>query len=496
MTIKAKLLLAFSAIGLVALISTIISIVCFSTLNQSIEDLSVRCTNGSYYSAQIDTITSDLQAEERGILLRTMLHQPQEAAQFIQDNQASLAAGTHFIELLTTTTRNPLELQTIQSISGNLSRVQQANPAFLDLVRQNKPEDAAKLLDSGLGAATDKASSDAIVLIEMQKKESSDTGTASLLQTERDRWIMVLTLLPTLACGAIIFWIIRALDIQLRTSVRELSEGSDQVAGAANQVASSSQSLAQESSEQAAMIEETSASAEQINSMAKRNTQSALSATTLVAGAVGTTELTNRAVADCVVAMNAIGDSSNRIAKTLEVIDKIAFQTNILALNAAVEAARAGEAGMGFAVVAEEVRNLAQRCSQAAKETSELVEQSLGNSATGHARIATLVDCGQQVSAVFAKIKVLVDQIGESSQEQGRGIDQIGRSIQKMEQGTQRSAANAEEGAAAAEQLSAQSSGLRQVAGELGNMVGGSGQAASSSLFPTQSKRPAYKKAA
>jgi methyl-accepting chemotaxis protein len=266
--------------------------------------------------------------------------------------------------------------------------------------------------------------------------------------------------------------VIRRLSEDLRRTSSGLADGSSQVSSAAGQVSSSSQDLARDTSEQAAMIEETSASAEQINSMAKRNAESARNATIIVDEAEGGNQETNRAVAECVVAMDAIGESSSKIARTLQVIDKIAFQTNILALNAAVEAARAGEAGMGFAVVAEEVRNLAQRCAAASEEISTLIEESLKNSDAGRSKMKTLVGSGVRVNGLFSSVKVLVREISLSSEEQGRGIDQIGRAIQKMEQGTQKSAANAEESAAAAEQLNAQSEQLRDISNELRDMVG------------------------
>jgi|GEM_PF-2516432 len=301
-------------------------------------------------------------------------------------------------------------------------------------------------------------------------------------QISRGYWLMVVLMSVGIVIGVFLILMIRGLDAQLRQSVLELTEGSDQVASAATQVSLSSQSLARDASEQAAMIEETSASAEEINSMAKRNAESAHNAAALVTDAVKNTEEANRAVVDCVQAMDAIGDSSNKIAKILDVIDKIAFQTNILALNAAVEAARAGEAGMGFAVVAEEVRNLAQRCAQAARETSELIEQSLVSSSIGRSKINTLVKSGEKVTSVFARMKVLVEEVGVSSQEQGRGIHQIGRAINKMEQGTQKSAANAEQSATAAEELNVRSDALREVALELSLMVG---------LSETQTERSA-----
>ncbi len=294
----------------------------------------------------------------------------------------------------------------------------------------------------------------------------------ALATSNRAKWLLPLSFVPFLGMAVFLIWVMRKAGVVLRQSVSTLSQGSEQVSSAATEVSAASQSLARDASEQAAMIEETSASAAQINSMAKRNAENARSATTLMQQAAVTTGHSKLAVDECVVAMDAMGESGAKIAKTLEVIDKIAFQTNILALNAAVEAARAGEAGMGFAVVAEEVRNLAQRCAKAAEEISVLIEQSAGSSDAGRAKIGTLVGAGEEVNRVFAEMQVLVREISESSEEQGRGIEQIERAIQRMEQGTQKSAANAEQSAASAEELNSQSGQLREVASDLGVLVG------------------------
>jgi len=311
------------------------------------------------------------------------------------------------------------------------------------------------------------------VLVNWNRKGAEESVASSAQTSQTSMMLTILTAMAAVVIGIGVSWfMITVLNKQLSHIANEMSQGSGQVLSAATEVSSSSQSLARDSSEQAAMIEETSASAEEINSMAKRNSDNAKSATSLAVEAVATTEQTNLAVADCVVAMDAIGESSNKIAKTLQVIDKIAFQTNILALNAAVEAARAGEAGSGFAVVAEEVRNLAQRSATASEEISVMIEQSQRNSDVGRATIGTLVESGARINEVFLSMKVLVEEISLGSEEQGNGIDQIGQAIQKMEQGTQKSAANAEEGAAAAEQLTAQSEQLREVASGLGKMVG------------------------
>jgi methyl-accepting chemotaxis protein len=282
-------------------------------------------------------------------------------------------------------------------------------------------------------------------------------------------------LIPIVIAGVVVLFVIRKLNAQLRRSIGELTDGSEQVASAASQVSSSSQMLAKDTSEQAAMIEETSASSEEINSMARRNAEHSKTAAEQMTELKRLMESGSREMESATQAMDDISQSSDKISRIIQVIEKIAFQTNILALNAAVEAARAGEAGKGFAVVADEVRNLAQQCAQAAQDTGVLIEQSQQTSKAGHLKVQKVAEETQKMSLVLDSMKELVDEINGGSQEQGRGIEQIGRAITQMEQGTQKSAANAEESAAAAEQLTAQSNTLRDVAEQLGAMVGGGG---------------------
>lgn len=261
-----------------------------------------------------------------------------------------------------------------------------------------------------------------------------------------------------------------------------LSEGAGQVKAAAGQVSTSSQSLAEGASEQAASVEETSSSLEEMSSMTKRNADNARTAKELANEARHAADTGATDMAAMNTAMEAIKNASAEIAKIIKTIDEIAFQTNILALNAAVEAARAGEAGMGFAVVAEEVRNLAQRSAQAARETADKIEGAISKTTQG-VEISAKVAAGLgDIVTKIRKVDELVAEVAASSLEQSQGIDQINTAIGQMDKVTQSNAANAEESAAAAEELNAQAESLNGAVRELLALVGGSAGQHSSSV--------------
>jgi hypothetical protein len=267
--------------------------------------------------------------------------------------------------------------------------------------------------------------------------------------------------------------IVRGINRALRIISDSLSSGSEQIVSAASQVSDSSQSLAAGASEQAASIEETGASVEELASMTKRNAQSAGEAKGLAQSARRSADESSASVAKLNVAMGELTTSSAEVAKIVKTIDEIAFQTNILALNAAVEAARAGEAGMGFAVVAEEVRNLAQRSATAAKETADKIEKALTKSGEG-ARISEEVarSLGGIIDQV-RKLDAIVSEIATASNEQTQGIDQVNTAVGQIDKVTQSNAAAAEESASAAEEMNAQAAELNTIVGDLLVMVGG-----------------------
>jgi methyl-accepting chemotaxis protein len=241
----------------------------------------------------------------------------------------------------------------------------------------------------------------------------------------------------------------------------EFYNTANQVASGAQNVSDSSQTMSQAASEQAATTEEITASMTEIATQTKQNAENATQANNLAIAAQDQATAGNAQMEKMLEAMTTINESSASISKIIKVIDEIAFQTNILALNAAVEAARAGQYGKGFAVVAEEVRNLAARSANAAKETTDLIESSIEKVGAG-TKIAneTAQSLGEIVAGI-AKTTALVGDIAVASNEQASGITQVNQGIGQIAQVTQTNTATSEESAAASEELAAQAEILK-----------------------------------
>jgi len=281
----------------------------------------------------------------------------------------------------------------------------------------------------------------------------------------------------------------RSITVPVTRSVKHLNDAADQVASASGQVSSASQSLAEGASEQAASIEETSSSLEEMSSMTKQNADNASTADKLMKESKQMVERANGSMTELTQSMEDISKASDETSKIIKTIDEIAFQTNLLALNAAVEAARAGEAGAGFAVVANEVRNLAMRAAEAAKSTSVLIEGTVKKVKEGSELVERTNTAFAEVSKSAAKVADLVSEIAAASHEQAQGIDQINKAVAEMDKVTQQTAANAEESASASEEMNAQAEQMKDIAAELMMLVGGrieSRSAASAASAPSQ----------
>lgn len=245
--------------------------------------------------------------------------------------------------------------------------------------------------------------------------------------------------------------------------LNNIALAAEQVAAGAKQISKSSIVLSQGATEQASSIEELTASLEEISSQTKLNAENSNKANELAQNARSNAEKGNKQMVEMLAAMEEINNSSSNISKIIKVIDEIAFQTNILALNAAVEAARAGQHGKGFAVVAEEVRNLAARSANAAKETTELIENSIKKAEEGTKILQNTANALSEIVSAVDKVADLVHNIAMASNEQTAGIEQINQGILQVSQVVQENSSTSEEGASASEELSSQAELLKEM---------------------------------
>ncbi len=245
--------------------------------------------------------------------------------------------------------------------------------------------------------------------------------------------------------------------------VGSVRSNAESVASASAQIAHGNQDLSNRTEQQASTLQQTAATMDELGGTVRNNADNARQANALASGASSVAARGGEKVGQVVETMKGINDSSRRISDIIAVIDGIAFQTNILALNAAVEAARAGEQGRGFAVVAGEVRTLAQRSAEAAREIKALITASVERVDQGSALVAEAGSTMDELVAAVGRVTDIVGEISSASAEQSSGVTQVGQAVSKMDQATQQNAALVEESAAAAESLRQQAQQLVQV---------------------------------
>lgn len=282
---------------------------------------------------------------------------------------------------------------------------------------------------------------------------------------------IVAVVIAFLASVLLSFIIIRSLNGTLKNIIDRLTAGASEVNASSEQLSDASQQLAESSSQQAASLEETSSSLEEMASQIKHTAENSGEAELAMKNAKPMIEQGVEAMKRMNSAMSEIQNSSAETSKIIKTIDDIAFQTNLLALNAAVEAARAGEAGKGFAVVAEEVRNLAQRSAEAAKDTSELIASSQNASERG-GQVAEEVSTNlEKIEESIASVSTLVLEISAASREQAEGIEQMTTVMSEMDNVVQNNASSSEETASSAEELSSQANELNNIIASLKSLV-------------------------
>ncbi|MCD0416708.1 methyl-accepting chemotaxis protein [Rubrivivax sp. JA1024] len=372
----------------------------------------------------------------------------------------------------------------------------------LELAAANRSDEARDLLLKQVRPvqAAYLKSLDAFVEHEVQRMQASASATEAAIA--RAGSVMLLVALAALGCGSALAWLItrsvtrplrsalqvtervsagdlsgpvpagsadelgvllRSLD-GMQASLRQLVGGvrgnAESVATASAEIARGNQDLSQRTEEQAGALQQTAATMEQLGATVRQNAASAREANTLAHGASQVALQGGAAVEQMQGSMKSITASSREVAEIVGVIDAIAFQTNILALNAAVESARAGEAGRGFAVVAAEVRTLAQRSAESARQIRTLIGQSVERIEQGAVQAERVGRTMHEVVQAIGRVTTVIESISAASTEQSDGIDQVGHAVGQMDTVTQENAALVEESAAAAESLRVQATQL------------------------------------
>jgi len=348
-------------------------------------------------------------------------------------------------------------LATIEEISSKHDVFVTSCTSLIDAVRGNKGvQDRDQLADEveKKSAAFMKTVDD---FLDMNNEEGRNVAAkAEQASVSTESFIGIVGTAAVIVGILLAYLIGRGITRPILRIIQGLGEGAGQVESASGQISISSQSLAEAASEQAASLEETSSSLEEVSSTTKQNAENARHANHLMKEANEVVGQANESMTALTVSMDQISKASEETQKIVKTIDEIAFQTNLLALNAAVEAARAGEAGAGFAVVAEEVRNLALRAADAARNTAQLIEGTVKTIRDGSELVTRTNEGFAQVSDRTSKVGDLVSEIAAATHEQSQGLEQVNRAISSMDQAVQGVAANAEESASAAEELHAQ----------------------------------------
>jgi methyl-accepting chemotaxis protein len=281
---------------------------------------------------------------------------------------------------------------------------------------------------------------------------------------------------------------------QMEEAMRTIVHAANSIGSGSDEIASAADDLSRRSEQQAASLEETAAALDEITATVKRSSAGAVEASRVVTSTRSDAERSAVVVRGAVEAMNQIEKSSQSISQIIGVIDEIAFQTNLLALNAGVEAARAGDAGRGFAVVAQEVRALAQRSADAAKEIKTLISSSTQQVSQGVSMVGQTGDALQAIVGKVSEIDGLVSEIAASGAEQATGLNQVNAAVNQMDQTVQQNAAMVEQSTAASHALKGEANGLMQMIGRF--QVSGAQAARTTTTRraappPTQVSRPA-----
>jgi methyl-accepting chemotaxis protein len=489
MKLSTKLIGGFVVVAVITLIVGFFGWKGISDTSQNLKDITGTRVPGLMALADIQEGQMSIHKVERSLLIPEYLNDDKEKAKQLQELAKFWEDADKAVKSFDSLSHTKEEAALWAGFKTSWDTWRGSHTKLIDMLKSGKREEALAFVPGKLRDDFYATRKNLNSLSELNDKISKETQTHSESGANTAK-IIALTCMGggTILAIALGFFLSLSITRPVNRVVSNLSEAAEQVSSASGQVSSASQQLAEGSSEQAASIEETSSSLEEMSSMTKQNADNASAADKLMKESRQMVDKANGSMLELTQSMEDISKASDETSKIIKTIDEIAFQTNLLALNAAVEAARAGEAGAGFAVVANEVRNLAMRAAEAAKNTAGLIEGTVKKVKEGSELVERTNGAFSEVSKSAAKVADLVSEIAAASSEQAQGIDQVNKAVSEMDKVTQQNAANAEESASASEEMNAQAEQMKVIAGELQGIVGGSTvRAAASSSAPAAS---------
>jgi methyl-accepting chemotaxis protein len=366
------------------------------------------------------------------------------------------------------------EKQTYNEFMSAWSDYMMAHATALGLVMEGKADEARAVMAGDAQTQFDASAARLNALIEQNRINAEAAQASSEAIAHSARWWVLSMMIGVLLVGCGLAWaVIAGVNRLLGRVASDIAGSAEMLVSAAGDASRASEALSRSAGEQESSLAEASASMAQISTTTRTNARHAHDAAALVTEADTLIRSSNVALDAMVTSMAGIEDASSRVTRIIRTIDEIAFQTNILALNAAVEAARAGEAGAGFAVVAEEVRRLAQRSAQAARDTATLIEESSDRAREGTTRLKHVSSAVAAFTRQMSGVQDLVQTIRTSSDQQMSGIDQVSRSVEGMTRTTHAAAESAEASAMAGDRLGMQAEAARAQSRQLDALVRG-----------------------
>ena len=497
--VSVRLSLSFAALGLLLLMVMGLAIQRMVVMQQASTDLAENWLPSVELVNKMNTLTSDFRISEFRHVVSTTDADMARAEQEMADIAKRLASDeAQYVKLIS----SPQERALYDQFASTWKRYMDLHERMITASRQNQNEEARALLDGESRTAFLAASDTLMALVKLNHEGGDAAGQHAHAAYQSALWVMgvagvaalvlalvlsvgltrsitaplreAVTLAEQVAAGDLSVRLdarrgdefgdlLRAMSCMagsLSELVSKVRSSSDSIATGASQIASGNADLSQRTEEQASALQQTASTMEELGSTVRLNAENAQHADQLAKNASDVASQGGEVVAQVVGTMKDIHESSRKIADIIAVIDGIAFQTNILALNAAVEAARAGEQGRGFAVVAGEVRTLAQRSAEAAKEIKALITASVERVEAGTALADRAGSTMDDVVGAIRRVTDIMGEIASSSAEQSSGVSQVGDAVSQMDQVTQQNAALVEESAAAAASLRNQAQAL------------------------------------